>query len=354
MMREKVFLLLFFCFVPFYAAAQKKEGVPTVKLTRVDTKIRYDASSEITKCGPSASGCTSAFLTSMTSINCINREIEISFGYPEILVQIAASYQKGSVEFDAILKHELTHVALRKRIVEKFYQPTASALLMQYEKSEKDGKSCGGIKNDVRLLFKKYMDRLQQEVDKHDQMIDGKENYLYQSKQIAEKKLEGIHGKKEKQHGKIKIAKHFEPTSPTEKVKKEKAIDLSLIPAQPASQKTVAVVNRSSLPQRRDTFAAEEYLPTVEKYSSAAEQQNSVEKKQKTTAPTQRKKTKEQQISELPVMKTIDIILAEIIDEFKLKEKFTGFLRGILGVEPTLPSAGSVENKPVQSNPNKN
>ncbi|MBR1778070.1 MAG: hypothetical protein IJ752_05740 [Alphaproteobacteria bacterium] len=189
-------LIAFLVFFILLLPCRTEAGVrPDVKVNRIKPVIRYETSLPVTSCGPDAVGCTSAGLQYSVSVDCQRKQIVLSFGYSQITVQIVNQYKKGSIDFDATLKHELTHVALREEITEKFYRPTASACLMQYERSAARTNSCEEIEANVKTIFFKYMKRLEQEVEKHDRLIDGDENYAYQSMQIFNKKM-GQDGKK--------------------------------------------------------------------------------------------------------------------------------------------------------------
>ena len=173
-------------------AAQK----PTVKATRVEPRIIYEISKPETACkdivlndptlrGHQDGGCTvPEDWIGEADVDCAKKQISFTFGFQKFTVQIANRFKKGTVIFDQILKHESTHVSLYRKTTEKFYQPVARALLMQYERSEKNGKSCPYITADIKKLFYKYMKLLWKEQKRQNDLIDGIENYEYQDNQV--------------------------------------------------------------------------------------------------------------------------------------------------------------------------
>ncbi|MBO4519776.1 MAG: hypothetical protein J5787_01070 [Alphaproteobacteria bacterium] len=168
---------------------------PSVKAVRIKEEIVYEFVPENeTVCDKSgtihlvgaekAAGCTIRELKSKIEVSCDNKEIIFGFGVPKYKVELINTLKKGTNEFDMVLKHELTHVRIGQRTIEKFYPSVAQALLMQYERSEKKGKSCPEIQQDVFNIFHKYLKLLTQEQKKHDALIDGMENYEYQWAQL--------------------------------------------------------------------------------------------------------------------------------------------------------------------------
>ena len=163
---------------------------PEVTVIPVNTRVDFETSESVTDCGPQAAGCTvPVSCVPSIRIDCEAGHIVLDFSKFEFLVQIINQYKKGTPEFDHILKHELTHVALRKGVTEKFYQPIASAVLLRFEKSLAEKKHCFQVQSDVYDVFYDYVSRMIEEADKQDNLIDGEENYAYQWKQVAQNRL---------------------------------------------------------------------------------------------------------------------------------------------------------------------
>ncbi len=188
--------LLSFVFIPKPAFCR-----PEIKIIPIETQINFDTSHDGTSCFGNAVGCTlcqSCFPD--ISINCKTQKVTLDFSHYSFLIQIVRKYQKGTPEFDNIVKHELTHVALYKGVAEKFYQPMATAVLIRFEQSLSQQKGCFQIKNDVYSVFQKYLYRMADEYKAQNQLIDGDENYEYQWKQVYKNRQ----NKKKKKN--IKIA----------------------------------------------------------------------------------------------------------------------------------------------------
>ena len=198
--RNKLSVLTVFlsvCLCAFPAFAKK----PTVKVLRVKDQIVYksvpDGQTNCDKDGSvhlvgieKAGGCTSPEnFVYKVNVNCDKKEISFSFGYSKYLVEIVNRYKKGTIVFDQILKHESTHVRIYQKTAEKFYKPMGQAFLMQYEKSEREGKSCPEIRNNINRLYKNYFYKYVQETDKQNSLIDGRENYDYQMRNVLKQKL---------------------------------------------------------------------------------------------------------------------------------------------------------------------
>lgn len=178
-------LFFILCCLPCTAS-----GRPEVTVIPVDTQVNFETSETVTDCGPQAAGCTvPVSCIPDIRVDCEAERIVLDFSKFEFLVQIVNQYKKGTPEFDHILKHELTHVALRKGVTEKFYQPIASAVLLRFEKSLAENKHCFRIQADVYGVFHEYVTRMMEEADKQNDLIDGEENYAYQWKQVWQNKL---------------------------------------------------------------------------------------------------------------------------------------------------------------------
>lgn len=163
---------------------------PEIKITPVDAQIDFETSKNRTNCSGNAVGCTlcqSCFPD--LDVDCGSQKITLDFSRFRFLIQIVDKYQKGTPEFDNIVKHELTHVALYKGVAEKFYQPMATAVLLRFEQSLSEQKSCYQIQNDIYGVFQSYLYRMSDEYKTQNDLIDGEENYAHQWKQIYKNKF---------------------------------------------------------------------------------------------------------------------------------------------------------------------
>ena len=183
------YLLLFF--ICLLCLSEPAFCQPKVTVIPVNKQIDFDLSQPVTNCGPNAAGCTmSVAYAPSIRVDCNTETIVLDFSRFSFLIQIANEYKKGTPEFDYLVKHELTHVALHQRVVEKFYQPIASAVLLRFEKSLKEKKTCQQSQQDVFDVFNEYIERLKEETDKQNSLIDSDENYDYQWRQVYRNKRE--------------------------------------------------------------------------------------------------------------------------------------------------------------------
>ena len=172
------FLVFLFSFPVF--------GQSEVSIIPIEEKITFRISDPLTRCGIGAAGCTVpvSYIPNI-QIDCNTGKIILDFSNFEFEVQIVNRYKKGTAQFDHILKHELTHVALYKGVIEKFYQPISTAVLMRFEESRAQGKGCYQIHLDVYNVLYDYLNRMINECEKQNNLIDGEENYAYQWAQVV-------------------------------------------------------------------------------------------------------------------------------------------------------------------------
>ena len=175
--------ICFFCF-PAAGIVQASPSKPEVIIVPVKTNIRFFSEHEIENCGKDAAGCVTSFFKKGVYVDCHSNKITLEFGYIEHHVHISDRFEKGTLEFDNVLKHELTHINLYQGVVKRFYEPVALACLLSYEKSYKQGKKCGEIRGDVKRTFDEYIKKLHEESTRQNNLIDGKENYQYQWEQV--------------------------------------------------------------------------------------------------------------------------------------------------------------------------
>ena len=88
-----------------------------------DIRYFYKKQQDI-KCNtPTAAGCTHSEMYGNFAVLSGSKGIVglvVNIGFKDFIVDVASEYPKGSCEFDLILKHELTHVALARAVVERY------------------------------------------------------------------------------------------------------------------------------------------------------------------------------------------------------------------------------------------
>lgn len=153
-----------------------------------DIRYFYKKQQDI-KCNtPTAAGCTHSKMYGNFAVLSGSKGIVglvVNIGFKDFIVDVASEYPKGSCEFDLILKHELTHVALARAVVERYSAELGAALLAEADKmkppvSRRDIRRLSDIANEY--LFE--MNRIQQE--QYD-LMDSKGNNSYQWEQCQGK-----------------------------------------------------------------------------------------------------------------------------------------------------------------------
>lgn len=118
------------------SAGQAFSAEPNIAVSVDNGKIEYDLSqSQITCNGVEAAGCTKAQIYMdeprfFYDANGDIAKVELRFGLQNITVYILSTLPKGSCEFDLVLKHELTHIAVARKVVKRYAAEISKALLV--------------------------------------------------------------------------------------------------------------------------------------------------------------------------------------------------------------------------------
>ena len=112
------------------------------------------------------------------SIDCSRKVLKIKLSL-DFVVQIEQWIRElnDKIEFDSVMKHELTHVALYKNVYQKYAQSAAAAALAYVKKN-----TCS---NGAVYIAYKVMEGVYDEARRQDAFIDGDENYRYQAEQAG-------------------------------------------------------------------------------------------------------------------------------------------------------------------------
>ena len=125
------------------------------------------------------SGCTVPLsLDYDISIDCSRKVLKIKLSL-DFVVQIEQWIRElnDKIEFDSVMKHELTHVALYKNVYQKYAQSAAAAALAYVKKN-----TCS---NGAMYIAYKVMEGVYDEARRQNAFIDGDENYRYQAEQAG-------------------------------------------------------------------------------------------------------------------------------------------------------------------------
>ncbi len=122
-------------------------------------------------------GCTISSQSYRVSIDCNKKVLKIEL-FHNFTVQISqwVKEQNDKILFDSTLKHELTHVALMKKVYQKYAQSAAAAGLAYVEKN--------GCLNGALTAAYNVMAEANKEAERQNALIDGEENYSYQDEQV--------------------------------------------------------------------------------------------------------------------------------------------------------------------------
>jgi len=109
------------------------------------------------------------------------KKIKLKIGLKDVEVELSSTLPKGSCLFDVVLKHELTHLALHRRILKRFAPEIAKAVLSVAE--EFQAPFTQAQFNKIAGVLNAYTNRMIQEDDKQNALMDTTDSYIYQQKQ---------------------------------------------------------------------------------------------------------------------------------------------------------------------------
>ncbi len=112
------------------------------------------------------------------------REIGLLIGLKDVEVEISSDLKKGSCLFDAVLKHELTHLALHRRILARFAPEIAKAVLAVAE--ELPAPLTQAQINKIDKVLNGFVIRMMAEDKKQNDLMDSQEAYLHLQNQCRE------------------------------------------------------------------------------------------------------------------------------------------------------------------------
>lgn len=111
-------------------------------------------------------------------------EISLLIGLKNVEVEISSDLRKGSCLFDAVLKHELTHLALHRRVLSRFVPEIAKAVLSVAE-SLPVPLTQRHI-NKINQVLLDFVNRMIAEDEKQNKLMDTQEAYIHLQNQCQE------------------------------------------------------------------------------------------------------------------------------------------------------------------------
>ncbi|MBR1778073.1 MAG: hypothetical protein IJ752_05755 [Alphaproteobacteria bacterium] len=112
------------------------------------------------------------------------KKMTLQIGLRNIEIELLADLKKGSCLFDVVLKHELTHLALHRRILNRFAPEIAKAVLVEAEKQLPPMTQAQF--NRISRSLVRFLDRMAAEDDRQNALMDSTDAYLYQQRQCEE------------------------------------------------------------------------------------------------------------------------------------------------------------------------
>ena len=186
---RSLFALIFSLFVaqsPCFA----EEPVYPIKVTvkthydpgKIEYRYKYGNLAEV--CGhPQAAGCTHPIYTGYPVFQIRpdgTVDIDLYFIFKPFLIDVSTQFKPNTCEFDQILKHELTHVALCRKTMEKYKTFIAAEVLTVAQ--NRRFLPWAVFQRAIRQAFDAAFKNFQKELDRQNALLDGPEHYDYQWK----------------------------------------------------------------------------------------------------------------------------------------------------------------------------
>ena len=156
-----------------------------VKVNYDEGKIRYRYRNKTLE-DPQAAGLTYSFPASSMTMQYSHDAgmlVTLNMGFEPFLVDISTKYSMNTCSFDMILKHELTHVALHRSVMERYVKVVAAAIKVRYLEEWEKGKKLSEVMKSLEETFNAAMERYKEDSEQQNKLLDGKDHYSYQWKQ---------------------------------------------------------------------------------------------------------------------------------------------------------------------------
>ncbi|MGN1079385.1 MAG: hypothetical protein ACI4TE_04345 [Alphaproteobacteria bacterium] len=156
------------------AYLQVKRKKPSVQVDYVPGQTVFKTESDNVICnGKNSPGCTVFAVSFSAAADCETSVITLNVSETQQMTTlISSAYQKGTCFFDQILKHELLHETVFRKVLDSFIQKTAQDLMLTYEAGQNTSKSCKEIQKRIaetaREADKSFADAVREEHEKLD------------------------------------------------------------------------------------------------------------------------------------------------------------------------------------------
>lgn len=111
------------------------------------------------------------------------KKITLQIGLKNIEVELSSELKKGSCLFDVVLKHELTHLALHRKILKRFAPEIAKAVLVVTE--EQKGVLTQKKFDKIAQTLNDYLNKMIKEDKRQNALMDSDEAYAFQQRQCG-------------------------------------------------------------------------------------------------------------------------------------------------------------------------
>ena len=201
---------LFFCVLlwgifafPVFAAQKFSRELPTIydsdsankpeMIVLIDEgKPKYIHSNKKFDCSGTsnhAGGCTRVVFYATINGLILTQDgkiktVKLQIGLKNIEIEISSELQKGSCLFDAVLKHELTHLALHRKILNRYAPEIAKAVLAVVENFSIP--LTQGQVNKIDRVLNDFVNRMMNDDKKQNNLMDTREAYLHLQNQCGE------------------------------------------------------------------------------------------------------------------------------------------------------------------------
>lgn len=180
--RRFIFLLMIFAALPAQAkpCAVKADVSLTVNYDRGKVRYRHKVENPLPN-DPRVAGCTQSQMYGAVEIRGRSDgvyEIVLNVGFKPFFVDISSKAAFGSCDFDLILKHELTHVALHRAVMEQYIRVIGASLKRRLESELRKGKPFQQAAVSVKKSFDDSFAAFVRDANAQNALLD--KNYAYQ------------------------------------------------------------------------------------------------------------------------------------------------------------------------------
>ena len=113
------------------------------------------------------------------------KKLTLEVGLKNVNIELSSDLKKGTCLFDVVLKHESTHLALHRRVLKRYAPEMAKAVLSEAEKQSPP--MTQKKFNRLSKIMNAYVNRMNEEDDRQNALMDTGDAYSYQQAQCAER-----------------------------------------------------------------------------------------------------------------------------------------------------------------------